>query len=114
MKIIETLTTSWTTSNNARNILVKHGAQFVAEAIKDNPSGPITMVTTRDATEVTYEVLIGDTYSGDRGESRTIWSRTVKFGATDRTVAGGYDFVTAARAQDEVASAAYVLISNQE
>lgn len=97
------------TLETARTILNRHGARFVDEALRDNPDGPVAMITTRYATEIDYQVIVGHPDSGDRGKSRVIWDRSVAFGATDARVAGGRDFVAAARAQDEVAYAAFVL-----
>lgn len=118
MIIIEPLTTmserERIQQDHARTILKQHGARFIDEALRDNPDGPVTMVTTRYATEVFYQVLIGDADSGDRGRSRVIWDRAVTFGATDRTVAGGADFVAAARAQADVQHAAYSLLQGVE
>lgn len=114
LKIIETATYyDRRIAERAVAILKQHGARFVDEAIRDNPDGPVVMVTSRYATEVDYQVLIGDAYSGDRGKSRVIWDRSATFGATDRTVAGGADFVAAARAQEEVQHAAYSLLNAQ-
>lgn len=113
LKIIETAVAYYDRriAERAVAILKQHGARFVDEAIRDNPDGPVVMVTTRYATEVDYQVLIGEADSGDRGKSRVIWDRSVTFGATDRTVAGGADFVAAARAQEEVQHAAYSLLN---
>jgi hypothetical protein len=93
-------------------VLSAHNARHVDDAIRDNPDGPVQMVTTRHATEVDYQVIVGTIESGDLGKSRVIWDRSVTFGSTDRTVAGGADFVAAARAQEEVAFATYALIDS--
>lgn len=99
-------------ADRARSLLARHGARFVDEAIRDNPDGMVSMVTTRYATEIFYQVAIGDPDAGDRGRARIVWDRAVTFGATDRTVAGGHEFVAAARAQDEVSSAAFALMDH--
>lgn len=95
----------------AANILVRAGAQFVDEAIADNPDGPVQMHTELSRTEVSYGVAIGD--SSDSMTPRTdrfIWYRVVTFGHTDRTVAGGAAFVEVARMQEAVAWAALDLL----
>jgi hypothetical protein len=116
MKIIEEISERTYDSNetgtvSARSTLVKYGARFFEEAIRDNPDGPVSMVTTRYDTEIAYQVIVGEIDAGDRGRARTIWDRAVTFGATDARCAGGSDFVAAARAQDTVAEAAHVLLS---
>jgi hypothetical protein len=108
--IIETLAGSSAEPGAARNLLVQAGAQFVAEALRDNPDGPVQTITTIGRVEICYEVVIGDSSDGDHGRARTIWHRTVTFGHTDRTVAGGAAFVETARLQDAVAGAALVLV----
>jgi hypothetical protein len=99
---------------NWRDILTKHGTRFIDEALRDNPDGPVAMVTTRYATEIDYRVIVGELTDGDHGKARVIWDRSVSFGATDARVAGGSDFVAAARAQDEVAFAAHALLNAVE
>jgi hypothetical protein len=110
VKVTEQVSYSLTGVERARQLLVKHGARWVDEAIRDNPDGPVMTITTRYATEVDYRVVVGDLQAGDLGKARIVWDRSVTFGATDRTVAGGADFVAAARAQDEVAFALYALL----
>ncbi len=95
----------------AMNQLVRAGAQFVEAALADNPNGPVSMTTTIDRTETTYEVHIG--FDDDRSRGRTIWHRTVYFGSTDRHCAGGGAFVEAARLQEAVAWAALTLLENR-
>lgn len=102
------------TLQHARSTLRRHGARVLEEALRDNPDGPIQSITTHGACDITYEVVVGDALLGDHGQARTIWSRTVVFGQTDRTVAGGADFRDAARAQDEVVIAAHLLLSAGE
>lgn len=102
------------TFQGARSVLLRHGARYLDEALRDNPDGPVQSITTRGACDVTYDVVVGDALLGDHGRARTIWSRTVVFGQTDRTIAGGADFRDAARAQDEVATAAHLLLSAGE
>lgn len=46
------------TEQEAMNLLVRHGAKWVDEALRDNSDGPITEHTTRTRTEVEYEVTI--------------------------------------------------------
>jgi hypothetical protein len=95
----------------AANILVRAGAQFVDEALIDNPDGPVQTHTALSRTDVRYDVTIGD--PSDRITPRTarcIWHRVVTFGHTDRTVAGGTAFVEAARMQEAVAWAALDLM----
>jgi hypothetical protein len=99
------------TEARAANILVRSGAQFVDEALRSNPDGPVTMHTEISRTEVDYAVVIGcpeDSMSARC--ARTIWHRTVTFGATDRHCAGGAAFVEAARAQEIVAWSALELL----
>lgn len=96
------------TEATAMNILVRSGAKWVDEALRDNPDGPITEHTTRTKTEVEYEVTIG--YQEDRSKGRLIWFRTVAFGHTDAHCAGGAAFVAAAREQSDVAFAALELM----
>lgn len=108
MKIIETVESSRPSqAERLRAILAKHGVRHLDDAIRDNPDGPVRMITTRYATQIDYQVIVGD---DDMYRGRCIWDRSVTFGATDRTVAGGEDFVAAARAQDEVAQAAHALL----
>lgn len=105
------------TLQEARSTLRRHVATHVDEALRHNPDGPVQSITTRGACDITYEVVIGDALQGDHGRARrarTIWSRLVVFGQTDRTVAGGADFVDAARVQDEVAAAVHLLLSAGE
>jgi hypothetical protein len=93
-------------SDEARvaNILVRAGAQFVDEALVDNPDGPVQMHTELSRTDVTYDVTIGDpSDSMSPRTARCIWHRTVNFGATDRHCAGGAAFVEVARQQEAVA-----------
>lgn len=110
--IVEQLTgDSHLTLQRATSLLLSHGAQFVEDALRDNPTGPVTMLTQIDHCDVTYEVVIGDVDSSPLSpRSRTIWHRTVTFGMTDRTHAGGADFVAATRAQEEVAWALVTLV----
>ena len=113
MTIIEQLQPPTRSVNEARaaNILVRSGAQFVDEALRDNPDGPVRMHTEISRAEVDYAVVIGcpEDSMGTR-TSRTIWHRTVTFGATDRHCAGGAAFVEAARAQEIVAWSALELL----
>lgn len=95
----------------AANILVRAGAQFVDEGIRDNPDGPVQMHTEISRTDVSYDVTIGDpSDSMSPRTARCIWHRVVVFGHTDRTVAGGAAFVEAARMQEAVAWAALDLL----
>jgi hypothetical protein len=96
------------TEEQAMNILVRAGAKWVDEAIRDNPDGPITEHTTRTTTEIEYEVTIG--HDGDRGRGRVVWYKTVTFGHNDAHCAGGSAFVAAARESDAVAFAALTLL----
>lgn len=96
----------------AREILASHGARSIEVALSDNPDGPVQEITSRHACGVEYDVVIGDASYGDRGQARTVWSKSVTFGATDRTVAGGHDFVMAAREQEAVALACLALIDH--
>ncbi len=93
------------TENEARNVLVRAGAQWVDEAIRDNRHGPVTMHTTIDRDEIDYEVSIGSPEGG-----RFIWSKTVKFGDDAAHRAAGAAFVAVAREQDSVAFAALHLL----
>lgn len=96
----------------AANILVRAGAQFVDDAIRDNPDGPVQMHTEISRTDVTYDVTIGDpSDSMSPRSARVIWHRVVTFGHTDRTVAGGAAFVEVARMQEAVAWAALDLLA---
>lgn len=112
-EIIETLIPPGRGDGVARasNILVQAGAQFVEDALRDNPDGPVQMHTEVSRTDVTYDVVIGDPSDSmsTRG-ARCIWRRVVTFGHTDRHVAGGAAFVEAARMQDAVAWAALDLL----
>lgn len=63
----------------------------------------VQMLTTIDDTEIVYEVIDGDCQNGDFSGARGVWEKTVRFGATDATVAGGHAFVEAAREQEAVA-----------
>jgi len=95
----------------AANILVRYGAQFVDDGIRDNPDGPVQMHTELSSTDVSYGVTIGDpSDSMSPRTARCIWHRVVTFGHTDRTVAGGAAFVEAARMQETVAWAALDLL----
>lgn len=93
------------TENEARNVLVRAGAQWVDEAIRDNRNGPVTMHTTIDREEIDYEVSIGPADGG-----RFIWSKTVKFGEDAAHRAAGAAFVAVGREQDSVAFAALELL----
>lgn len=68
---------------------IEHARQAVEEGAE------VTMETTLDRSSVTYSILIG---------GRLLWSREVYFGQTDATVAGGSDFVRAAREQERIAT----------
>lgn len=94
----------------AASLLVREGAQFVEQALADNPEGPVAMITTIEQTETIYDVVIGDVDAGDHGRARMIWRKRVTFGQTDATVAGGRAFVEAARSQDAVARAVVTLL----
>ena len=94
--------------SRAANILVRLGAQFVDDANRDNPDGPVTMRTEISRTEVVYEVVVGDRM--DSRGARCIWHRVVSFGESRRHCAGGAAFVEAARAQEAVAWAALDLL----
>ena len=96
------------TEQKAMNILVRSGAKWVEEALRDNPDGPITMHTTRTRTEIEYEVTIG--HLDDRSRGRLIWHKTVTFGHDDAHCGGGRAFVEVGREQDDVAFAALVLM----
>lgn len=97
---------------SAWGIIKSNGAfAMTIVALADNPDGPVQEITSRHACGVDYEVVVGDIAAGDRGQARTVWSKSVTFGATDRTVAGGYDFVAAAREQEAVAWAILALIA---
>lgn len=99
------------TEAHVSNILVRAGAQFVDDALRDNPDGPVQMHTEISRTEVAYSVTVGDpSDSMSPRTPRVIWHRTVVFGHTDRTVAGGAAFVEAARMQEAVAWAALDLM----
>lgn len=95
---------------DAMNRLVAAGAQFVEQALRDNPDGPVSMWTTLTRTEIDYEVTVG--FMDDRSRGRIIWHKTVVFGHTDRTVAGGAAFVEAARVQETVAWSALALMES--
>jgi hypothetical protein len=99
------------TEQTAMNILVRTGAKWVDEALRDNPDGPITEHTTRTRTEVEYEVTIG--YTDDRNRGRLIWRKTVAFGHDDAHCGGGRAFVEAAREQADVAFAAVELMETR-
>jgi hypothetical protein len=96
------------TESEAMNILVRAGAKWVDEALRDSPDGPVTMHITRTRTEIEYEVTIGDPDDRDRG--RVIWYREVAFGHDDAHCTGGAAFVAVAREQDAVAFAALELM----
>jgi hypothetical protein len=98
------------TEREAAEFLVSAGAEFFDEAIRDEPDGPVEMVTDISRTERIYDVVVGGCSTGDHGKARTIWRRTVVYGATDRTVGGGADFVDAALMQERVACAALELL----
>ena len=61
------------------------------------------MVITIDDCDITYDVIDGDLATADMGGAHTLWTKTVAFGQTDATVAGGYAFVEAAREQEAFA-----------
>jgi hypothetical protein len=95
----------------AANILVRAGAQFIDDALRDNPAGPIRMHAEISRTEIVYGVVIGaPSTDGTPSSARCIWHRSVKFGANGRHVAGGAAFVEAARQQETIAWAAYELL----
>ena len=74
----------------AANILVRAGAQFVDDALRDNPAGPIRMHAEISRTEIVYVVVIGaPSTDGAPSSARCIWQRFVKFRVNDRHVAGG-------------------------
>ena len=98
------------TPSEAANVLVRRGAQFVEDALRDNPDGPVRMVIERSRTEIVYTVTIGDP---DDNGARSIWCRTVVFGHDDRHCAGGAAFVEVGREQDEVAFAALELLEDR-
>jgi hypothetical protein len=98
------------TEQEAMNVLVRSGAKWVDEALRDNPDGPIVQLITRTKTEIDYEVVVGDPNAGDRGRARCIWHATVTFGHDDAHCAGGAAFVKTAREQDAVAFAALELM----
>ncbi|HET9893257.1 MAG TPA: hypothetical protein VFQ42_22455 [Mycobacterium sp.] len=102
------------TPAEASNLLVRKGAQFVEEALRDNPDGPVKMVIDISRTEINYDVVIGDPEDSmsPRG-ARTIWHKTVYFGSSDRHCAGGAAFVEASREQDAVAFAALELLESR-
>lgn len=103
---------------DARSLLRRHRGEMppgrLDLAIQDNPDGPVQEVTTRSSEGIHYEVIVGDAMLGDHGKARVVWTREVAFGQTTRTVAGGYDFVEASRAQGEVARAIHALILRGE
>ena len=95
----------------AANILVRAGAQFVDDALQDNPDGPIRMHAEISRTEIVYDVVIGSpSTDGAPSSARCIWQRSVKFGANGRHVAGGAAFVEAARQQEAIAWATHELL----
>lgn len=101
-------------TREAANRLVRVGAQFIEPAIRDNPDGPVQIVTEVSRTGVDYVVYIGDPSDTTSPRSaRAIWTRTVAFGHTDRTVAGGAAFVEAARTSDQVAWDALTLLEHR-
>lgn len=113
MSIVERLSAPGRGDDSVRaaNILVRCGAQFVDEALRDNPDGPVQMHTEISRADVTYSVCVGDpSDSMSPRSARCIWHRVVVFGHTDRTVAGGAAFVEAARTQEAVAWAALDLM----
>lgn len=115
MKVIETaIGDSHLTLQSATSRLLQHGAKFIEDAIRDNPDGPVSMLTEIGDCEVTYQVVVGCVDAGDRGRARTVWHREVVFGQTDRTVAGGAAFVEAARAQEDVAWSLIALIRGRK
>ena len=96
------------TEQQAMNILVRSGAKWVEEALRDNPDGPIVQHTTRTKTEIEYEVTIG--LLDDRSRGRLIWHKTVAFGHDAAHHAGGYAFVEASREQDAISFAVLELM----
>ena len=96
------------TEQEAMNIMVRSGAKWVDEALRDNPDGPIVQHTTRTKTEIEYEVTIG--YLDDRSRGRLIWCKTVTFGHDEAHCSAGRAFVEAGREQDAVAFAALELM----
>ncbi len=96
------------TEAEAMNVLVRSGAKWVDEALRDNPDGPVVMTTVRTRTEIDYEVVVG--HSDDRSKGRCIWTKSVTFGHDDAHCAGGAAFVAAGREQDAVAFAALELL----
>lgn len=110
-----TLADSNLTLKAATSRLLSLGAQFVEDAIRDNPDGPVSTIAEIGHTSVTYQVVVGtvDQHSL-HPPSRTVWHREVVFGHTDRTVAGGKDFVDAARAQEDVAWSLITLIRGRK
>mgnify|MGYP001571278741 FL=1 len=65
----------------------------------------VTMVTTLDETEVTFEVIDGDQDIGDFGNGCGVWSTSVSFGDDDDHQWGGRAFREARRAQEDCALA---------
>lgn len=82
----------------------KREPSTLVETFGDLASAGVVMLTHLRDAEVVYEVIVGTPiHDADRGDVRTAWSKTVAFGATDRTVAGGMAFREAAREQEAVA-----------
>jgi len=75
---------------------------------------PVTMVTERERDSISYEVVCGNVTAGDHGDARSVWCETVHFGATDATVAGGSDFVQAARHQQQIADEVLAFLHETE
>lgn len=100
------------TEAEAMNVLVRSGAKWVDEALRDNPDGPVMMTTVRTRTEIEYEVIVG-ILDDCCTKARCIWSKTVAFGHDDRHHAGGAAFVEVSREQDAVAFAALELLEGR-
>ena len=68
--------------NVLTNRLVELGAHGVTDAIRDNPGGPVRMVTDLTRTETAYDVVVGD---------RVVWHRRVLAGRSfhDRAAHAG-------------------------
>jgi hypothetical protein len=97
------------------NILVRAGAQFVDDAIRDNPDGPVTRRTEISRAKITYEMMIGcPGNSLSPRAARYIWRRAVTFGRTNQHCAGGTAFIETARQQEAVAWVALDLLEARQ
>ena len=85
----------------------------LAEALRDNPDGPVRMGIERSRTEIVYDIIVGDPLAGDLGKARIVWQNTIRFGSTDRHCAGGAAFVEAGREQDAIAFAILEILESR-